>query len=289
MIISDSIKRFFRNISYKTTMLNRTRHMLISVELNKKIPRLVLHQKYKNIITWSIRILTIIGIISSILTLAWYNSLGLTIILLIIEQLLEKVIFVYHSLYIQAIPLDYKHSDWVAMLYGIPRNTGSKYILGMIFDSEKNAKKIFSCIESWNQRNDTDINNSINISFIIESETEYSVYIYPNADKKTLNKISEKASKNIKENERHQLLIMQIMFCKPFDYTPESNFIRFKEHYPADTPYTFGAYILENNNIKHVSETQIITKKDLKIKHRKDVSKTEPEYDHKRFIETISN
>ncbi len=280
-----SLKIFIKQIRNKFILFNRQRKGFIDIEIEKKIPRLILNKKYKNTVSWILRITVLIGIMTSVITLPWYFSLILSMFLLLFEQILERVIFLYHTLYIQSIPFDYNSSDWLGMLFGVPLVRGSNFKLGMVFDTEENARKIFKCLESWNQDKTEDVENNINISFIIEDENEYSVYIYPNPNKKIMEKLSKKVSKNNEKNERHQQLIMQVVFCKPFDYNASSYFTLFKERYVTGVIFEFGAYVMSDLT-KPVEGTKIIFKRDLKIKKREELNEG-VEYDHGRLVREV--
>ena len=59
----------------------------VRIEWHKPFPKLVLHEKYEKIVKWILRILTLIGIATSIITLSPVYSLLLSIALLLIEAI----------------------------------------------------------------------------------------------------------------------------------------------------------------------------------------------------------
>lgn len=278
------IKKSFKRIRKKVILFKRRVGSFIRIELKNKVPRLVIHEKYKIAIQWILRGAATAGIISGFLSLTIPVGVILSLVLLIIEQFLEKAVFVYTSLYVQAMPPEYKETDWRGMLFGIPREEGYPFVLGMIFDSEESARRIFRCIETWNQDEGIDKADNIKISFIIEGNNKYRTYIYPSHNREPIIKAAKEVEKGKGKNEKHQQLIMQLLFCKVFDYNENSNFKKFHEEYAHGKPFQFGAYTAKGGEFYRVSGTTEITKTRLKIKHRKDLTSEDHEYDHGRFI-----
>jgi hypothetical protein len=294
------LRNAYIKIRNRLTLWNNQRRDFIRLEIRNKIPRLVVHEKYENTIKWILRILTIIGILSSIITFQWYLGLILSIFLSLIEQLLEKIVFMFTTLFIQPIP-NWDSKEWLGMIFGIPLKRNI-YKLGMLFKSENYAKEIFKCIRAWNYNQDEDLNNNINISFIIESNSEYSAYVYPSLERKSIELAKEKLEKEMLEKrvfKEHQQLIMTIIICKLFPNPPNSNFNLFKSYYKMGDSFEFGAYFiksqipeLKNGKPITVKEGQIgqihdinpVLKFQLKIKNRNELTEKDIEYSHGRLV-----
>ena len=116
----------------------------------------------------ALRILIFVGILISIISLPWYISLIITIILISIEQVLENVVFMFNICFLQPLPKEFNTKDWLGMLFGfLPDDkNGRKFIVGMIFENENSGKELFDCISLWNYNNEEDKSNNIQISYV---------------------------------------------------------------------------------------------------------------------------
>ena len=91
------------------------------ITLEKGIPRLHIHEKFEKHIKWVLRILLLVGIVTSVLSFQlWYLNLLFTILLVVIEQLLERVVFIFTTIFVAPFPKSYKAEDWKGMVWGIP-------------------------------------------------------------------------------------------------------------------------------------------------------------------------
>lgn len=113
--------------------------------------RLHINDRYEVAVKWILRILTAIGIISSVLTIPWPFNLISALVLLGIDQVLEKAVFVFNAFYVSAMP-NYEPKDWLGMAWGYSYSASTQYFeIGMIFSSKKSAEKIFPIIKHWSK------------------------------------------------------------------------------------------------------------------------------------------
>lgn len=63
---------FLKGILMRFRKWNNSRRSLVSLRFRKGLPRLVAYEKYEKSIKWILRILTSIGIISSVFTLPFW-------------------------------------------------------------------------------------------------------------------------------------------------------------------------------------------------------------------------
>ena len=96
------LKNIYKVVRNKSILLFRRFSGKIRIDRKKK--RLILHERYGKAVKYILRVLTIIGIISSILTLPIPLSLILSTLLVLIEQILERAGFMFNTLFIQPIP-----------------------------------------------------------------------------------------------------------------------------------------------------------------------------------------
>lgn len=299
--VVEDMRHFFIKIRNKLILLNNRRKGLITINYQDKIPHIILHEKYETFVKWLIRILIILGILLSFLTLPWQYSVITSIILVVIEIILEKIIFKYRTLFIQPIPR-YRLNSWLAMVFLIPLQEGIQSKIGMLFDDEKTAQEIFTCLMAWNYFEEADPDNNIQITFVIENEEEYSTYIYPTYSRKSIilakTYIERKKLEN-KEIKEHEQLVMTPIFCRTFGNPPNSSFRLFLSKYNEGAPFEFGVFargnnfpemvegnpiLLSYNASQGVYESESIKKNHLKIIHRSELTDEDLEYHHGRLI-----
>lgn len=265
---------------------------LISLKWQNHLPRLVIHEKYEKFAKWFLRLLTLIGVVSSVIVFPiWYISLLFAIVLLLIEQFFEKAIFQYTSLYVQPIP-DFKYDpkEWKGMAFAFPQDPDPNLlnVVGCAFATEEYARKFFKLLKDWNYGEAEDKHNNICLSFIIEDEKEYSVYLYPNPERKTVGqffKEAEESQKYKKYGKEHQQLIMQMVFCKIFPYGTNSQLKMFIEKQSLDRPFWLKPFLMKDNGkIEMIHNEDPILKCNYKYKSRHELNKSEYEYQHGKNV-----
>ena len=269
------------------------------IRIDKKKKKLILHEKYEKAIKYILRTLTIIGIASSILTLPIHLSLILSILLVLIEQTLERTGFMFNTLFIQPIPKpeDLKKAGWYANIFGFVQGNvaDKKFLIGLVFKNKEAGEKIFKCISAWNNLEKFDMEDNIKLSFIIENDKDYSTYLYPSSNRGAIKKFESKIRKNGKQ---HNKLIYTLVMCKVFPYGKKSHFYKFKEEYKNFNLFTINGKPQEqkqftlqgfySSNGKMVPlDNPPIEKFHLKIKERKDLTKKDTEYEHGKFIKLL--
>jgi len=224
----------------------------------------------------------VVGLVTSVISFPSLLGLSLALFLLALEQLLENAVFVFVTMFLQPIPESYRPSDWLGMTWGYPTKPGLPFIVGLLFDSEENAKKIFGCIRSWNYGSDVDSEDNIKVSAVIEDQNTYTFYFYPSPDRKAVSRAMEKA-RGENPTERQVPLVMQVVFCKAFDFEG-SSFQKFKDMYTDGEPFLLKPYVVEEGNLVKISKPKGILKRDLKIKTRQELARGDLEYEHGRFV-----
>jgi hypothetical protein len=217
-----------------------------------------------------------------------------------IEQILEKIVFTFTTIFVQPTP-EWNPQEWLGMIFGIPPE-GNFFKLGMLFKSQSYGKHFFECIRSWNYYQNKDSEDNIKISFIIESESEYSAYVYPSFERKSI-KLAKKQSEmemlQKRQLKNHEQLVMMAIVCKCFPNPPNSIFRLFRSRYKTNDPFEFGAYFLnsdipelkegrpfiaEKGEIELIPDINPVIKFHLKIAKRDELSKKDIEYQHGKII-----
>ena len=260
---------------------------LVKIEWRKYYPVLVVHERFEKILKWILRIIAICGIATSIFSIpVWYISLGLAIVVALIEQFFEKTVFEYTTMVIQPFPdfeLDY--SQWKTNGFLIPKEKDSKDLphFGPAFMDEKYAKNFFRYLRTWidNNSNDDKENNLV-VSIIIEPNDKYTTYIYANLGRKRLNnmfKFMNNVSKLEKYGKRQQQFITQMFYWNTLDFKDGYYIKQFLDFQNENDPYYFTPSVIQPFKLppKFLFDYSI-KKYHLKVKKRIELLKNEPEY-----------
>lgn len=281
------IKKKFSQLRSRFIIWNNRRKLLISIEVRNKIPRIILHEKHERKIKWISKIITIIGMITIFLVIPVPYSILLSLVLFILEQIIEKIVFSFTTIYVQPIS-EWNSDEWLGMCYGIPQS-GDLYKLGMLFKSEEYARKTFECIRTWNYNLDDDVEDNIKISFIIDNNIEYFTYIYPSFERKSVKAARDEAEEEMFKKkqlkEQHQL-ICSLIICKKFDYDQDSFFNKFQSSYKVGSPIEFKPYFMDFQEIKELNTNPII-KNTVKIKKTAELTELDIENEHRNLIVPI--
>lgn len=132
--MANKIRRILRYIE----VLNNKRKLKFEIVFKNKIPHIQIEEKYEKRVKNITRFITAVGILISIVSFsAWYYSLGVAIIIFVIGQIFEKIIFTYTIMMVQPLPEKWDGSKWTMMIVGLKKNTP---ILGFGFSDEEVAK-----------------------------------------------------------------------------------------------------------------------------------------------------
>lgn len=265
---------------------------LVWMRWQNHLPRLVIHEKYEHHVKWILRILGIIAIASSLLAFeAWYVKLPFASVLLLIEQFLERGIFQYTSIYFQPFPsFTVEGEKWTDMGFAYPENPqpNELNVIGPVFSDKEYARNFFNLLRDWNYQQSEDKDNNICLSFILESEKQYSVYFYPNLKRETIApffKEAEEQQKYEKYGKEHQQLVAQMIFCKVFRYGEGLGLKRFLEIQSEDKPFWLKPFIIKvDRTFEMIWEEEPILKYHFKCKKRKELNKDEVEYQHGKHV-----
>ncbi|MDC1167439.1 hypothetical protein OAT36_00845 [Flavobacteriaceae bacterium] len=262
---------------------------LVRVHWKKYYPKLIVHEKFEKPVKWILRILTIIGIATSFLTLPYWAGIVMTFVLFGIEQFFERTLFEYSVMILQPFPdFEIDYDQWLTNGYfllnpEIEDHDGYLNYFGPAYADREYAIKFFNYIRSWNQDNDEDEDNNICISFIIESDVSYSTYLYANPDRKWLDPMFAEYKKSVeleKYGKQQQSMVFQMVFWKNLKMKKGMFFHQFREQQKNDEPFYFVPFYIDNGNPIPVQELRV-WKTHYKIKGRSELTPDEVEYHHK--------
>lgn len=260
------------------------------IKIEKKIPRIIIHEKYEKTVKYLNRFLIIFGIVSSVISFpTWYSSLSFAIILFWIGWTIEKTIFRFTSMFITPMPnFTYNPNEWNGMGYMfVQSNLKALSFFGPSFKTEEYGINLFGLLSEWNFNQLEDTEKNICISFIEEKDDNYSVYLYPNRERKSIKKFREKINSLDKYKDKdHQELIVQMTLCKRFPLMQNSNYHIWKSLFLKGQPACLGAFLYNETNgkINPINKIKPIKINDVKFKKRAELKKDELEYQHGKFI-----
>ncbi|GAL76223.1 hypothetical protein JCM19275_629 [Nonlabens ulvanivorans] len=262
---------------------------LVRIHWKKYYPKLIVHEKFEKPVKWILRILTVIGIATSFLTLPYWLGIVMTFVLFGMEQFFERAIFEYSVMILQPFPdFEIDYDQWLTNGYmllnpEIQDHEGYLNYFGPAYADREYAIKFFNYIRSWNQDNDTDEENNICISFIIESDVTYSTYLYANPDRKWLDPMFsnyQNAMKLEKYGKQQQSMVMQMVFWKNLRLQQGMFFHQFREQQNNDDPFFFVPFYIHNDRPIPIEELRV-WKTHFKIKGRSELTPEEVEYHHR--------
>ncbi|MGX8711692.1 MAG: hypothetical protein ACQGTM_15775 [bacterium] len=215
--MNNRIKRFFRRGQIKTHYIRSK----FDIVIRNKFPHIKISEKHEKKIKWVLRLLTIIGIASSVIAFsAWYYSLEFAVALLIIEQLFEQIIFTHHIMLVQPLPQCWDGSKWTGMLLV---TDGKSLYLGFGFSDKAVGIDFFNTVLAWNDGAFENIDN-IQLTLVREDKNNYSVHIYPTVQREFIRvncaDFEKKFDRKINAGKELEILATQMCFCKVFPVTP---------------------------------------------------------------------
>jgi hypothetical protein len=153
-------------------------------------PRLVVHEKYERVIKWTLRALTALGILSSLITMSKLAGLSLSVGLLALDQLLERAVLQYTTIIITPVPtfsITMEEITGVAYMLIKEDLEHNPDIMGFSFKTEELARKFFEVVRAWNYGEQEDADDNIKITVVWPNRGDgYYVCMYPSLDRKPL-------------------------------------------------------------------------------------------------------
>lgn len=248
-------------------ILNRRRSH-VYIDWRKK--KIVISERYQKKIKVTSRIILLISVVASFVTLPPPYSVLLSLGLIIIEQLLERVVYSFLSVLIVPFP-DFslwRKANFIAMIFA---RAGSADLprVGMAFGDQDAAKEVWSYIEDWNYGSSEDPDNNVCVSLVVNKKAgAYALFVYPNYFRPTVQAAKEQfqQGKEDKEQQMHvgQMIMCKMIMCKVFPLKNSGFEKVFLPQYKPGEEYLFECWIM-GNPPKGLEGTIQIRKKDLKI------------------------
>lgn len=261
--------------------LNRFRGSIYVKKKDGRI-RLVINRKYEQLTKGISRFVLIFSLVFAFITIPAPFSIILSLCLISVEQILERVAFFFITIRVVNFPSCdvWKKANFIAMIYGQPVEKGLPMIIGMAFTDCLAAREVWSFIQSW-AVNEQDVDNNLRISIIInEKAKSYGVFVYPSPER-PFNKQFMHDMKNLKANrgKDHVGYQAQMMIIKVFPMRDDSSFNTvFLKNYKKGFPFIFRPYIFKDGETNHLTGIPGIMKNKIKIKSINDVNRHDREF-----------
>lgn len=266
--------------------INRTR-IFISFRFKGGKFSIVLNERFEPLIKRCSRLILAVSIIISFIAVPFPYSAIISISLILIEQLIERVIFLFVSIALVPFPdfALWEKANFAAVVLGVHRLQQEPATVGMYFENEESGRQVFEFIRRWNYGNDEDLGDgNITISFVIDERKEkYAFFAFPNLHRPSI----EKYMRNVKRRKHsagkeHLMLIGQMIMCKLFNYN-NSGLKLFRQYYTNGNLYYFLPFSGDSSRPEPIRGSKPILKNILKIIDRskltsKDLEKFMCEY-----------
>lgn len=275
----------FRRFLRRMQIWNNNRKLKIQLTRNVKIPTIKINEKHEKTIKRIVRTITVIGILISIISFSdWYYSLGVTIVLFIVDQFFEKVLFTYTVMLVQPFPKKWDGSKWSLMAVGYFED---HYVLAFGFDSKVVADDFFDTLLSWNDGK-TINDGDVCLTLVLENSNNYSVHVYPLMQRdfvrEGINRIkNEKALEKYGKEQTN--LVVQMSFRKVFPNGQRSAYNLLKNNNKDILICTYDTSNFNQSrpesyeSLRPYDDRRILCK-EIKVKRRKelDIQKESVEY-----------
>lgn len=260
---------------------------LVRIEWRKWYPALVIHEKFEKIVKWMLRVIAFVGIATSVISInEWYLSLGLSLLIFLVEQFFERTIIEYTAMVFQPPPdFEVEYGQWKTNGFMIPKERNGIDLphFGPSYLSEEYAEKFFNYLRSWvNDSSNDDKENCLVVSLVIEPNEKYTTYIYANLGRKRLDymfKVIEDSSKLEKYGKRQQNFIAQFFYWNTLDFKDGYYIKQFLEFQKSNDPFYFTPSVIQPFGLppKFLFDCSI-KKYHLKVTNRQDIKPNEPEF-----------
>lgn len=287
----ESINRKVRSVTRSIYLFRNRLHFIVQIKKTERFFKLILSERYKKVIGYSKYTLTLIGLISSVFIFPnVIYSLLFALSLFLIQSIIERTIFSYVSIYIQPMPdFEIFPDKWLGMVFGYAVNSERTVqipTVGMLFNDEEYAKKIYNLILGWNYGELRDKEGNISMSVILRDHDKYVFFAYPSMNRETVKDFFNGVEKQRREESLTDIqfqLLAQLVLGKGCKITSSSYLPTFVKRYRSGIPFYFQVFVYKDGQPQTVQGLKDIVIGDLKIKKEAELTRKDLEYDMIRF------
>lgn len=181
------------------------------------------------------------------------------------------------AIYVQPMPeFEWDPSRIGGVAYMIPhdRDSGLPMAIGPAFTDRDFARAFFELLRAWNADKDKDPDNNVRLSFIIEGDASYSMFLYPSPERPEVQAFFENSEPDDPQFVAHWV------FCKRFDLASFRGLELFAKRYAEGNEFILGAFAWKGEGYapEKIATIRPIIKKHFKLKHRAELRREEIEY-----------
>ncbi len=262
---------------------------LMRIEWKFPFPKIIFHEKFEKQVKWTLRILTLIGIGTSVISLPTIWSLILSVCLVLIEQFFERIIFEYTVFIVQQFPdFEVDYNQWLTNGYLFPNPEYAEHYelfnhFGPAYTDKDYANKFFTYLKSWNQNSFDDRDNNICLSFVLEDNNSYTTYLYANPKRKWLDEMFmsyREKNKYEKHGEKQQSFVVQMIYWKNLKLVDGSLFPKFLNDQPDNGKFYFMPFYMDNDTPVPIEEIKIL-KYEYQVRKRSELTNRNIEFYYK--------
>lgn len=262
-------------------LLGRIKHAIYLKKVNGK-RRIVVSEKYTKVVKSVLRIILAISIVLSFVAIPAPWSTVVSLALIALEQLLERVGFYYSSLLIVDFPPwdIWRKAGFTAMIFGRGEEDEDPFLVGMAFSDETSARTVWDYIAGW-AIDAEDVKDNLKVSIVINKKAgSYAVFVYPSYGRESGKALKERLESEDGNKEKdHRAFQAQMMIIKVFPLRQNSSLVTLLlPYYKSGKEYQLRPFLYKAGGVRSISETQAITKTHLKIMNVDEVTHKDMEY-----------
>jgi len=251
--------------------------------------KIVIPERHASIVKNLSRGLLLLSIVFSFAVISPPYSVVVSLLLIVLEQLLERVVFSYIAAVLIEFPsLElWNRAKFLGSYFTSQPGGQTTCTVGMFFANESAAREVFEYVSGWNhgKEDDLGINEQVCVSFVInERKDAYAMFVYPNPEQETLKKYQDALKTEEQHRDKEQIALVGMMImCKVFPNYSTSGFRVFQNHYRSGGQYLLSPFVLVENIPRPITGAKRILKDRIKIKRveeleRIDIEKAMCEY-----------
>lgn len=181
------------------------------------------------------------------------------------------------AVYIQPMPeFDWDPGKIGGVAYMIPKLPEAKtpIFIGPAFNDAVFATAFFRLLRAWNSGEDRDEEDNIKMSFVIEAEKSYSLFLYPSMDRREIREHFERLT-----DQRDEQLVSQWVFCKRFNMASVRGLELFAERCKDGREFFLAAFSWEEGGTPdRLTGIRPLIKRHFKVKRREELQPNEVEF-----------
>jgi hypothetical protein len=229
-------------------------------------------------------VLTLASIILAFFTLPPYISAPFAIMCVLVSWLANRLVYKYHQILIHAgVDLLEEKNLRLGFLWGKSEMKGKLYPeLNILYENERAAKLAYEILRTWNFGSIVDLKGNIEISFIEEKGTKYSIFLYP-GERKRLRNIAEILTiKGLPSNSEVESIEMKPFFHNCADYLNTPDMIEFFNTIrKVGILFLNTAYVKNDRPVEYAKRCIKLTK--MNFLERRELTPDKIEYHYKWF------